>query len=317
MNDLSNANDVKMEQSMSNSASSSSSISSMTSNHSDLDMIIELAAALDLNPDLLKSPTDDYLTKENLINFLRDYLQNEHQIKSKQDDEFKLNEMKTMLMLDGDLSKAKSSLKTIMEDENLPRNILITQMREEIFRNKDIKLQFEQLFQNLTCKFCYLSTFKRCYIEFENPVAAILARVQLHDQMFLNEPLNIFINKPIRLKNTRKHLEAPHSDKLFLISPPCSPPVGWEQEFEEPPIVNLDLLAALSELNPRKYLNNVFISLKLINFMFSKDEPCELIKSKDNMPSIVIHPCPDLDMPMDSNLKRKFMPTRRPANDCS
>jgi hypothetical protein len=47
-------------------------------------------------------------------------------------------------------------------------------------------------------------------------------------------------------------LEAPQSDKLFLISPPASPPVGWEQEFEDPPVVNLDLLAALSQMNPSK-----------------------------------------------------------------
>jgi len=33
------------------------------------------------------------------------------------------------------------------------------------------------------------------------------------------------------------------------------------------------------------------------------------------MPSIVIHPCPKLDEPFENfNLKRKFIPTRRPVN---
>lgn len=48
------------------------------------------------------------------------------------------------------------------------------------------------------------------------------------------------------------HLEVPASDKNFLISPPGSPPVGWEQIREDPP--NLDTLAddlarALSSLS--------------------------------------------------------------------
>ena len=47
------------------------------------------------------------------------------------------------------------------------------------------------------------------------------------------------------------HLRPPAIEKNFLISPPGSPPVGWEQAVEEPPNVAPlaeDLIAALHKL---------------------------------------------------------------------
>jgi hypothetical protein len=72
--------------------------------------------------------------------------------------------------------------------------------------------------------------------------------------------MNLFF-KPIKLKNTRPYLEPPKNTKTFLISPPSSPPIGWEQNFEDPPVINYDLLAALTKLNPRKFNNHLFACL--------------------------------------------------------
>ena len=54
----------------------------------------------------------------------------------------------------------------------------------------------------------------------------------------------------------------------------------------------------------------------LINF---KGEPCEIIKSQDNIPGIVIHPCCDSnDTPTYGGQKKRFINTRRPnPNDFS
>lgn len=50
------------------------------------------------------------------------------------------------------------------------------------------------------------------------------------------------------------HLHVPPLEKQFLISPPCSPPVGWEQPREDKPVVDYDLLAAMAQLSPGRSL---------------------------------------------------------------
>lgn len=54
---------------------------------------------------------------------------------------------------------------------------------------------------------------------------------------------------------TDQHLQAPESKKLFFISPPPSPPHGWETKDENPPnslVLAEDLAKALSQLHARK-----------------------------------------------------------------
>lgn len=58
--------------------------------------------------------------------------------------------------------------------------------------------------------------------------------------------------------------------KQFLISPPSSPPLGWQQAEEtEPHLFNHDLLAALSNLSP--------------------GEVHELHAASENQPGIMVH----------------------------
>ena len=46
----------------------------------------------------------------------------------------------------------------------------------------------------------------------------------------------------------QRKLSLPERTKQFLISPPASPPVGWEPISEDPPTVDYNLIAALSQL---------------------------------------------------------------------
>ena len=50
-----------------------------------------------------------------------------------------------------------------------------------------------------------------------------------------------------------KYLEPPERDKQYLISPPASPPVGWEVIGEREPYVNYDLINAIARMGPGMY----------------------------------------------------------------
>lgn len=278
----------------------SDSISS-TDSEDDNDLIKAFLNQQDFD-DSMTDELQQLIDKENIIKFLKELLKDsqshkQNRIQQKSTNElFEINQQKSSLNLDESLdTDPKPDLLN-----GLPTNLIVTSVTDEVFCNNEARTKFEKLFLDLDdkCKFCHFRIFKRCTVQFSDPIAAILARIQYNNQIFLGENLKMFLSNPIKLKNSRQYLEAPKNEKTFLISPPSSPPVGWTQVIEDPPVVNLELLATLStKLNPL--------------------EPCELIKSNNDMPGIIIHPCADSQefFETNDNMKRKFMPTRRPAND--
>lgn len=210
-----------------------------------------------------------------------------------------LHDIKTILLKSR--CQSLSDLTKMEEHENheeeLTKNLIVTNLPNEVFQDSELRMQFENLFLELDhkCQFYYFKSFKRCRIECDDFISALLMKFELEDRPFYNVNLKVFLTQPIKLKNSRPFLEPPKNDKTFLISPPASPPVGWEQDFEDPPVVNYDLLAALSQLNPH--------------------EPCELVKSQINIPGIVVHPCTDhVELTPDASGRIKFIQTRRPPN---
>lgn len=85
-----------------------------------------------------------------------------------------------------------------------------------------------------------------------------------------------------------QNLVPPPLTKQFLLSPPASPPVGWEQSVEAHPVINYDLLSAIASLD--------------------KAKSHELHPVTHIAPSIVIHLC-DEEEDKDNETK-KFHPLR-------
>ncbi|KAK2746836.1 hypothetical protein FQN57_002878 [Myotisia sp. PD_48] len=98
--------------------------------------------------------------------------------------------------------------------------------------------------------FSPLPSFRRIVCSFLSIQDAVTVRKRLDREPLLDQSCRtrVYFGEHTPLQNdaeeTRKNnlLEAPHSQKLFFISPPPSPPHGWMMRNEEPP--NKDVHAA-------------------------------------------------------------------------
>lgn len=135
--------------------------------------------------------------------------------------------------------------------EDLPTSIIVTNIHSDVFNSDELKSEMEALFKVFaeTATFQWLKSFKRLRVNYDNAIAAANARVQLHQYQFKDSVITCYFAQPVT-PVSQKNLQPPAPFKQFLISPPASPPAGWEPREEGEPLVNHDLLAALANLTP-------------------------------------------------------------------
>lgn len=145
-----------------------------------------------------------------------------------------------------------------------------------LFSSSRLQTGFEGLFRSFDpeVQFQYFKSFRRVRISFSDALAAAEARLRLHKTDFNGKEMRLYFAqvtpRPEQLSlylhvNSGSHgcvlcsqsvhigsprLEPPKPEKQFLISPPASPPVGWEQSQDATPVINYDLLCAISKLGP-------------------------------------------------------------------
>uniref|UniRef100_A0A182Q8L1 Protein sarah n=1 Tax=Anopheles farauti TaxID=69004 RepID=A0A182Q8L1_9DIPT len=135
--------------------------------------------------------------------------------------------------------------------DDLPTSIIVTNIHSEVFADESLKASMEDLFRQFSANttFQWLKSFRRLRVNYDTALAAANARIRLHQYTFGNSVINCYLAQPVTpVSNT--NLKPPAPVKQFLISPPASPPAGWEPAEEGEPLVNHDLLAALASLTP-------------------------------------------------------------------
>ena len=139
------------------------------------------------------------------------------------------------------------------EDFLFEESIFVSRLPEQLFTGNCTELRncFEDIFKRYgDCPtFHYLSSVSKVCVVYHRPGEALLAREELDETHFqVHGPMRVESLCLVTAPWNERYLKVPKPQKQFLISPPSSPPVGWEPSEEPPPVPPNALESALLNL---------------------------------------------------------------------
>lgn len=150
-----------------------------------------------------------------------------------------------------------SSLPPLTQPTPPTNTLLLTNLGDlEIFRPENLQTIRELISATAPVHtWAPLKSFRRIVVSFFDEESAIKVRQVWDGGAIMGQRCRVYFGQetPLNL-NQDKHLALPDAGKLFFISPPPSPPHGWEQTLEDAPnkLVHADdLAAALAKLHHR------------------------------------------------------------------
>jgi len=99
-----------------------------------------------------------------------------------------------------------------------------------------------------------LKSFARIIVSFFDEDSAIRIRQILDGEAIMGAIVKVYFGAHTNIEPRDEHLNLPDAGKLFFISPPPSPPHGWEVKLEDAPNKQVhaeDLAEALAKLHSK------------------------------------------------------------------
>ncbi|CAJ2511620.1 Uu.00g072450.m01.CDS01 [Anthostomella pinea] len=155
------------------------------------------------------------------------------------------------------LSLDLSSLPPLTEPAPATNTLLLTNLNDlEIFRPDNLQT-IRELIEASAPIYTWspLKSFRRIVVSFPDEQSAIKVRSIWDGEAIMGERCRVYFGQHTPLDFAKdNHLELPDAGKLFFISPPPSPPHGWEMKMEDAPNKQVhaeDLADALAKLHHR------------------------------------------------------------------
>ncbi|XP_005090013.1 calcipressin-2 [Aplysia californica] len=191
------------------------------------------------------------------------------------------------------LCEEMDGLTEMTDLDDIPTALIITNIDSNIFEDAHTQEMFEHVFRDLDkdVSFIYLRNFRRARVQFSSSDFAAIARIRYDGVAICGSTIRCFFLKVHQPSTDNTHLQPPQPQRMFLISPPASPPVGWEPIPESEPVINYDLLHAIARLNP--------------------GETHEVHPPSGEAPAIVVHLCEDPEG-TQPEFKPQIIQTKRP-----